>query len=91
MSEINNIFTRQMLWFAREDAKKHGVNIPKLSSYVSKFGCNKWIEIYDESGNIVWKGSAYNVWEARAQAIYKIMEEAGINETRCFAEMDLEI
>lgn len=74
--DANGCFASIGLKLAREDAKKVGVKIPKLSCWADRSGNNPYYEVWVD-GDIVWAGSAYNASEAKSRAIYRLIKKAG--------------
>ena len=74
--EANACFTSIGLKFARADAKKLKVKVPKLTTWCDRGGTNPYYEVWGDDG-IIWSGSAYNANEAKANAIHKLIRMAG--------------
>lgn len=71
-------FARGLLQDSRNEAKRSGVKVPPgLHAHMDCNGVNPWAEVRDRNGNIVWKGSASDAWEARSNAIDALIEDSG--------------
>lgn len=70
-----NIFSSTELRFAREDAKKAGIKVPKLSTWFMQ-GVNRYYQVSDDKGNTIWEGRADSSSDAKAKAIGKLVDDS---------------
>lgn len=75
MSESHD-FCRLLLKQVRGEAKKRKIKIPRLSTWVTRIGTNPWGEVRNHStGKMIWQDKCHCIFEARAKAIEKLMDE----------------
>jgi hypothetical protein len=75
MSDVNTDFTRATLRDARGIAKEKQGKIPHLRAHKLGGFTNAWYEVYGPKG-MLWQGTAYNAYEAKANCIMKLIEQA---------------
>lgn len=77
--EANRVFCSIELKMAREEAKKAGIKIGRLSTWKDTFGKN--FEVFDERG-LVWSGRADSAADAKAKYICGLLPETdeGVEE-----------
>ena len=73
MSDPNTAFTSLLLKNARNEAKEMGVPVPRLSTWNTTMGSNKYYEVYGGT-EMIWSGTAYNAAEAKSNAIGSLIE-----------------
>ena len=60
----------------RETRRQVKVAVPQLCTWGTKIGNNKWFEVRDNAGKMIWQGSAHCAFEAKANAIDHLEREA---------------
>lgn len=83
MKNINQVFSSLVLSSARDEAKRWGIKLPKISAY--NYSSSHDYEVFiggyqhalnmDLTKGIIWRGQADSASDAKAKGIYTYLEK----------------
>ena len=80
MDDANRAFSGLCLKIAREDVRKAGIKVGKLTTWCDKARTNPWYEVWEGDKTYpVWQGSAYDANEAKSKYLSSLLPEENGN------------
>jgi len=89
MDDANRAFSGLCLKIAREDVRKAGIKVGKLTTWADRNRANSWYEVWEGDKTCsVWQGSAYDASEAKSKYLSSLMPDETDDEFDSFQESE---
>ena len=74
MKDVISAFTGSVLKVVREEIKKAGIKVGKLTTWSDRLRTNPYYEVWEDGKSYyVWCGSAYNASDAKTKYLLSLL------------------